>query len=129
MNKLKLYSLIVLLLLGCADQLQEDSINPNANTPETFFKTEADAVSSINAAYNALIIDGFYNRMGAVMADGRSDELGGRSPWDVLSTVSNFVMPATSAGAPIIWEAAYILILRANQTIEGVDTDGNQSRP
>ena len=120
MNKFKLYSFIVLLLLGCADQLQEDSVNPNANTPETFFKTEADAVSSINAAYNALIIDGFYNRMGAVMADGRSDELGGRSPWDVLSTVSNFVMPATSAGTPIIWEAAYILILRANQTLEGV---------
>jgi len=77
-------------------------------------------VSSINAAYNALIVDGFYNRMGAAMADARSDELIGRSPWDVLSTVSNFVMPATSAGAPIIWEGSYILISRANQTLEGV---------
>ena len=57
-------------------------------------------VSSINAAYNALIIDGFYNRMGAVMADGRSDELGGRSPWDVLSTVSNFVMPCNQCWSP-----------------------------
>ena len=90
MNKLKLYFILTLLLLGCADQLQEDSINPNANTPPTFFKTEADAVSSINAVYNALIVDGFYNRMGAVMADARSDELIGRSPWDVLSTVGKF---------------------------------------
>ena len=120
MNKLKLYFILTLLLLGCADQLQEDSINPNANTPPTFFKTEADAISSINAVYNALIVDGFYNRMGAVMADARSDELIGRSPWDVLSTVGNFVMQATSAGAPIIWEGSYILISRANQTLEGV---------
>ena len=29
-------------------------------------------------------------------------------------------MPATSAGAPIIWEGSYILISRANQTLEGV---------
>lgn len=112
--------MMIAILLGCSDQLEKDSVNPNLNTPETFFKTEADAVTSINAAYNVLIIDGFYNRMGAAMADARSDELGGRSPWDVLSTVSNFVMPATSAGAPIIWEAAYALIRRANQTIEGV---------
>ncbi len=120
MKKVKLSWILTLALVACSDQLQEDSINPNANTPAIFFKTEADAVSSINAAYNALIIDGFYNRMGAVMADARSDELIGRSPWDVLSTVGNFVMPATSAGAPIIWEAAYILISRANQTLEGV---------
>ena len=120
MNKIKLSWMLTFLLLGCADQLQDDSINPNANTPAIFFKTEADAVSSINAAYNALIVDGFYNRMGACMADARSDELIGRSPWDVLSTVGNFVMPATSAGAPIIWEGSYILISRANQTLEGV---------
>ncbi len=120
MNKIKLHFILTLLLLGCADQLQEDSLNPNSNIPEIFFKTETDAVTSINAAYNALIVDGFYNRMGAVMADARSDELIGRSPWDVLSTVGNFVMPPTSAGTPIIWEGSYILISRANQTLEGV---------
>ncbi|HKZ37131.1 MAG TPA: RagB/SusD family nutrient uptake outer membrane protein [Chryseolinea sp.] len=119
MNK-KLYFILTLLLLACSDQLEEDSLNPNFNIPEIFFKTETDAVSSINAVYNALIVDGFYNRMGAAMADARSDELIGRSPWDVLSTVGNFVMPATSAGAPIIWEGSYILISRANQTLEGV---------
>ena len=81
-----------MLVLGCADILQQDSINPNANTSEIFFQTEQDAISSINACYNALIVDGFYNRMGLVMADARSDELGGRSPWDVLSTVGNFVL-------------------------------------
>lgn len=120
MKKNKLYWMLTLFLLGCADTLQEDSINPNANNASIFFKTEEDAVSSINAAYNALIIDGFYNRMGPVMSDARSDELIGRSPWDVLSTVGNFVMQATSAGAPIIWEGSYILISRANQTLEGV---------
>src|SRR3990170_5230010 len=126
MNK-KLYFILTLLLLACSDQLEEDSLNPNFNIPEIFFKTETDAVSSINAVYNALIVDGFYNRMGAAMADARSDELIGRSPWDVLSTVGNFVMPATSAGAPIIWEGSYILISRANQTLEGVkDMNINQ---
>ena len=92
---------VAVLMLGCNDQLQKDSINPNANSTAIFFKTESDSVTSVNAAYNALIIDGFYNRMGAVMADGRGDELTSRSPWDVLVTVSNFTMPSTSAGAPI----------------------------
>jgi hypothetical protein len=118
--KSKLIWILPALMLGCDDQLQKDSINPNVNSASTFFKTESDAVTSINAAYNALIIDGFYNRMGAVMSDARSDELTSRSPWDVLSTVGAFTMPSTSAGAPIIWEASYILINRANQTLEGV---------
>jgi hypothetical protein len=77
-------------------------------------------MSSINAVYGAMIVDGFYNRMGAVYNDGMSDELIGRSPWDVLSTVCNFVLPATSFGAQIVWADAYTLINRANQTIEGV---------
>lgn len=115
-----LFWILAALMVGCTDQLQKDSINPNVNTTAIFFKTEADAVSSVNAIYNSLIIDGFYNRMGAVMSDARSDELTSRSPWDVLSTVGAFKMPATSAGAPIIWEASYILISRANQTLEGV---------
>jgi hypothetical protein len=108
------------LFLGCNDQLKKDAINPNVNTTAIFFKTESDAVTSVNAIYNALIIDGFYNRMGAVMSDARSDELTSRSPWDVLSTVGAFKMPSTSAGAPIIWEGSYILLSRANQTLEGV---------
>ncbi len=127
MKKIKIYMLLVAFFFGCADRLEDDSINPNANTAAIFFQTEQDAVSSVNACYNALIIDGFYNRMGLVMADARSDELIGRSPWDVLSTVGNFVMPATSAGASIIWEGGYILISRANQTLEGVaDMDIDQ---
>src|SRR5688572_9078161 len=127
MNKIKLHSILILFLIGCSDQLQEDSLNPNFNIPEIFFKTETDAITSINAAYNALIVDGFYNRMGAAMADARSDELTSRSPWDVLSGVGAFTMPATSAGAPIIWEGSYILISRANQTLEGVaDMEINQ---
>src|SRR5258708_17845830 len=112
--------LLVLLFFGCADQLQRDSINPNLPTNATFFKTDGDAISSVNAIYNVLTIDGFYNRMGAVMADGRGDELTSRSPWDVLVTSSNFTMPSTSAGAPIIWADCYTMINRANQTIDGV---------
>jgi starch-binding outer membrane protein, SusD/RagB family len=117
-NKYILFSLA--LVLGCADRLQEDFVNPNANVPGVFFKTEADAVASVNAAYNVLITDGFFNRMGAVMSDARSDELIGRSPWDVLSTVGNFALPPTNGAVGFIWEAGYILINRANQTIEGV---------
>src|SRR5882672_12383732 len=120
MKKFLILLSIVAIPFGCADRLQSDSINPNLPTPSTFFKTEQDAVASINAVYTGLIVDGFFNRMGAVMADGRSDELSSRSPWDVLSTVAAFVMPSTSAGAPIIWADSYNLINRANQTIAGV---------
>jgi hypothetical protein len=120
MKKILFLLSIVVLPFGCNDKLQQDSINPNLPTTATFFKTEQDAVASVNAVYTGLIVDGFFNRMGAVMADGRSDELSSRSPWDVLSTVAAFVMPSTSAGAPIIWMDSYNLINRANQTIEGV---------
>jgi hypothetical protein len=120
MKKIFILLSTVGLVLACNDRLQQDSINPNLPTSATFFKTEADALASVNAVYTGLIVDGFFNRMGAVMADGRSDELSSRSPWDVLSTVAAFVMPSTSAGAPIIWADSYNLINRANQTIEGV---------
>jgi len=125
--KYKIILLSFTILLACSDQLQEDSINPNANVPETFFKTEQDAITSVNAVYSALIVDGFFNRMGAVYNDGMSDELIGRSPWDVLSTVCNFSMVSTSFGAQIVWADAYTLINRANQTLEGVvDMDIDQ---
>src|SRR5882672_2515604 len=107
MKKIFILLATIGLLLGCNDKLQKDSINPNLPTTTTFFKTEQDAVASVNAVYTGLIVDGFFNRMGAVMADGRSDELSSRSPWDVLSTVAAFVMPSTSGGTPIIWNDSY----------------------
>ena len=77
---------LLLLAAGCSDKLEQ--VNPNRLSPESFYKTEAQAVAAIDAVYNALIIDGAYNRMTPVINDGRSDELICRSPWAVAISIS-----------------------------------------
>src|SRR5262245_34131005 len=87
------YLAVLLLVAGCADKL--DQVNTNQLSPCTFYKTEAQAIASVDAIYNALIVDGAYNRMTPVIGDGRSDELQCRSPWDALTGISTFNLRAT----------------------------------
>jgi hypothetical protein len=110
--------LLFLLTAGCADKLEQ--VNPNRLSPEGYYKTEAQAVAAIDAVYNALIIDGAYNRMTPVINDGRSDELMCRSPWDALTTISTFNLRATYDVNGFAWNAYYQLIYRANQVLENV---------
>lgn len=110
--------LLMLLAAGCSEKLEQ--VNPNRLSPESFYKTEAQAVAAIDAVYNALIIDGAYNRMTPVINDGRSDELICRSPWDALTTVSSFNLRATYDVNGFAWNAYYQLIYRANQVLENV---------
>ncbi|HEY8512292.1 MAG TPA: RagB/SusD family nutrient uptake outer membrane protein [Cyclobacteriaceae bacterium] len=117
---MKNISIILLLLLaaGCSERLEQ--VNPNRLSPESFYKNETQAVAAIDAVYNALIIDGAYNRMTPVINDGRSDELICRSPWDALTTVSSFNLRATYDVNGFAWNAYYQLIYRANQVLENV---------
>lgn len=112
------YYLILLLAFGCTAEL--DQANPNQISPSTYYKTPQQALAGVDAIYNGFIIDGAYNRMTPVMNDGRSDEMISRSPWDALTTVSNFNLRATYDVDAFPWNAYYAIVFRANQVLENV---------
>lgn len=108
----------IALFTSCEDQLE--IINPNSLAAEAYYVNEDQAIASVDAIYNALIIDGLYNRMTPAINDSRSDEIRSRSPWPFLSQTANFTVPATDAAVGWCYEGYYVLINRANQAIENI---------
>ncbi|WP_421898660.1 RagB/SusD family nutrient uptake outer membrane protein [Marinoscillum sp.] len=121
-NTLKIIvcALTLFAVHACEDRLEIQS--PNDLSAEQFFKTPEQAVASVDAIYNVLIIDGAFNRMTPAYNDGRSDGLSSRSPWPLLTGLSQFVVPATDGAVGWAWDAYYIMVLRANQALENVPT-------
>lgn len=121
-NKL-IISLVAFLLLGltaCHDSL--DIADPNRLSSETFYENEDQAIAAVNAIYNALIIDGMYQRVTPIYNDGRGDELSSRSPWTFMTGFSSFTLPATDGATEIFWAGHYIMVSRANQVLENIPT-------
>lgn len=117
--KISLLSAFLLLGLGaCSDQLE--IADPNRLSSEQYYATESQAVAAVDAIYNALIIDGMYQRITPVYNDGRSDEISSRSPWTFLTGFSGFTIPATDAALEIFWAGHYIMVSRANQALEKI---------
>ncbi len=118
-----LRNLVIILSAGfvtnaCQDQL--DIANPNELSSALYYSNQEEAVAAVDAMYNALIIDGFYQRMTPCVNDGRGDEVRSRSPWPWLSGLSNFTVPPTDGAGEICWLAYYILVNRSNQVLEFV---------
>lgn len=103
---------------SCDSEL--DIADPNRLSSEQFYQTEAQAVAAVDAIYNALIIDGLYQRMTPVYNDGRSDEVACRSPWVFLTGLSQFTVPATDGANEIFWAGYYIMVSRANQVLKEI---------
>ncbi|MCP9236206.1 RagB/SusD family nutrient uptake outer membrane protein [Lewinella sp. JB7] len=109
------------MLLGitaCTDQL--DVVDPNRLSTGQYYQNETQAVAAVDAIYNALIIDGMYQRMTPIYADGRGDEISSRSPWPFLTGLSSFVVPGTDGALEIYWAGHYIMVSRANQALENI---------
>ena len=71
-----------LFTTGCKKQL--DQVNPNQQTSETFWKSQADAIAGVNAIYSSLLPDGGYMRCTPLMMDTRGDDAKSNSPWDQM---------------------------------------------
>lgn len=106
-----------LLLASCGDEL--DISDPNRLAVDEYYTNQEQAIAATDAIYNALIIDGTYNRMTPILGD-RGDEIRSRSPWAFLSQTANFTVPATDGAVGWSYEAYYVLVNRANQAIEQV---------
>src|ERR1051325_8522579 len=76
-------------LAACTQDL--NITNPNAPHPANFWRTEADAISGINAVYSGLEQRGTYQRWLAFAYDIRSDEGMSLSPWTELRQWNGFV--------------------------------------
>jgi tetratricopeptide (TPR) repeat protein len=105
-------------LYACKDELE--IADPNRLSSEQFYENQDQAVAAVDAIYNALIIDGMYQRITPVYNDGRGDELSCRSPWPFLTGFSAFTIPATDGALEIFWAGHYIMVSRANQVLEQV---------
>lgn len=121
MRKIK-YILIVLsgvLTITSCDSSELELTNPNTLSPETFFKTEAQVQSSVNASYAGLQTRGLYGRNFSFAMDlmghdalGNPQLEGNKKPFQDFSF---------NAGNDIIqyyWEACYIGISRANFVLD-----------
>ena len=104
---------------SCEDQL--DIKNPNQPTSDTFFKNMDDAVKSVNAIYSRLNGPSI-ERQGLWLGNLRSDEMKSTSP--AIAIVNNFDLFAISnynIGQFLgIWSNLYVIIYRANQTLDNV---------
>jgi starch-binding outer membrane protein, SusD/RagB family len=97
-----------------------DTVNPNAQTTETFWKTSDDAVKGINAVYGSLIIDGSYMRFSPIVENTRGDDCTSNSPWDQIYNMGKFNMASSGDGVLFSWTAYYQGVLRANEVLQYV---------
>lgn len=116
-----LITTFTLVFLGCEDFLNEtpkDTVN-SAN----FYKTEADAIAAINAAYQPLQWPKLFNlRMWAsdIMAGNSIVGAGGGSDGQETQDMANFVTTSDNSGVLDLWRGPAPGILYCNVVLEKV---------
>ncbi|MGF7074649.1 RagB/SusD family nutrient uptake outer membrane protein [Mucilaginibacter sp. 3215] len=111
--------LVAVLAMGCKKS-DLTTVNPNAQTTQTFWQNASDAVKGINAVYGSLIIDGSYMRFSPIVENTRGDDATSYSPWDQIYNMGKFNMQSTGDGVLFSWTAYYQGILRANEVLKYV---------
>lgn len=129
--KLATILLVAFTVTSCDSNLLEVQ-NPNARTPETFWKSGDDARKGVSAVYSVIRLDGFWSRWLQAARDHRGDLARADSPWGELESQSEFTYTATSFTPEIIWKTGYHGIYRANQVLTNVPDiemdEGEKSR-
>ncbi|MEM8894545.1 MAG: RagB/SusD family nutrient uptake outer membrane protein [Bacteroidota bacterium] len=121
---MKKYIFLTILSVGvifaCEDSL--DVTNPNSLTPDNFFSTEAQAISSVNAVYAGLQANNLYNREYFFLHDLLSDDnqSGGGQLETSRAQVLLHTFDATNKLTNDVWRGWYRIILRANFAIQSL---------
>jgi hypothetical protein len=120
MRSIKYFLLLATLAwigAGCNKQLNQQ--NPNAQTSATYWKTSADAVAGITAAYAPMMLDGAYMRFTPILLDVRGDDVRSNSPWTAISNVGKFALGTSDpSGYGWSFDEYYEGIFRCNQVFE-----------
>ncbi|MEM7655736.1 MAG: RagB/SusD family nutrient uptake outer membrane protein [Bacteroidota bacterium] len=127
MKKLSLILSMVLLLpiIACNEE-DLDLVNPNELSAETFYSTEAQAVTAVNAIYANLQSGGLWRREYFFTHDLLSDEVFGLGSLEGQRVALwNRSFDATNSLVGAFWNDAYRGIQRANLVLDNV---GNTER-
>jgi starch-binding outer membrane protein, SusD/RagB family len=121
-NILIVSTFLVSINTGCKKDFL-DKQNPNQILVETFYKTDADAVRAVNAAYAPLQQLGLYQRLYHMATDLPSDETAGTGSlnpgWYALK---NFTTNSNLDLTTELWRSCYQGITRANLVLENCGT-------
>jgi hypothetical protein len=98
-------------------------VNPNELSPETFFKTDAQIESAVNAVYANLQTTGMYTRLYFFSHDLMSDDAGGNPQLeaDKKEFLQFSIDSNQGSGIADNWESCYRGINKCNFVIENAD--------
>lgn len=99
-----LFLSIALTTASCVSDADLEQINPNEASSGSFWKTDADALKGLNAAYSSLINEGTYMRSSPILLDLKGDDMRSNSPWGSMKNVGYF---NTNVSNPEIYGWAY----------------------
>jgi hypothetical protein len=116
-----LLTIVVITMCGSCGKKYLELTNPNQQTTATFWKTESDAVSAVNAIYQSLYYDGTFLRFAQCALDFRADDMTSPSPWDVLYNTASFKGQNNSIMQQWLWIAFFTGVNRANFVLDNID--------
>jgi len=124
MRKITYISILLsgIFLINSCDTKDLDLTNPNELSPETFFKTEAQVQSAVNAAYTNLQTQGLYVRHSFFSLDNMAQDNEGNSQLEQNKRLFlNFTFDSSSDVVQTYWESSYSGINKANFVIQNQD--------
>ncbi|WP_051590745.1 RagB/SusD family nutrient uptake outer membrane protein [Flavobacterium daejeonense] len=99
-----LFLLLAAITVSCVQDEDLIQVNPNESSSESFWKTDADAIKGLNAAYSSLLNEGTYMRSSPLLLDLKGDDTRSNSPWGSMKNVGYFNSNVTD---PAIYGWAY----------------------
>jgi starch-binding outer membrane protein, SusD/RagB family len=121
MKKIKYLVVVVsgIFAINSCDTKDLELTNPNALSPETFFKSEAQVQSSVNAAYANLQTRGLYARHIFFAWDLMSQECKGNPQLEGdKAPFANFSFDGSSTIIQFYWETCFLGISKANFVLD-----------
>ena len=119
MKFIKFFVLLVSLVsMGSCESLIEEKIY--SKTPENFFLTEADAVSSITAVYAQFLGYNAFSDYYWRVLESASGAVTNPRPLTDLGTILKKTNTSTNAATTDMWDAMYYAIRLSNNVIENV---------
>ena len=85
-----LFLSIAFATVSCVKDEDLEQVNPNEVSSESFWKTDADALKGLNAAYSSLLNEGTYMRSSPLLLDLKGDDTRSNSPWGSMKNVGYF---------------------------------------
>ena len=107
-------------LSSCENSL--DKVNPNAVTAETYFKTSAELLKGVNAAYTTLNGSYLVGNAYIWLHDLRSDDFVGTTLADDRGEILRGTLGVNNSYTERVWKGFYIVIHRCNVVINNTVT-------